>query len=54
MDIIKQAKEKYPVSIHYKGRLTKEEISEIEKFCTINTPSVYMDGSCYYVITYRP
>lgn len=52
-EIIKLAKNKYPVSIPYKGRLTEEEITELEKECDVRCASVYMDGTGYYFIRYR-
>lgn len=51
--LIKLAKRKYPVTIPYYGRLTEEEVTEIEKECDIRCPIVYMDGTGYYSILYR-
>lgn len=53
LQIIELAKNKYPVSIPYKGRLTEEEITELEKECDVHCASVYMDGTGYYFIRYR-
>ena len=52
-EIMNLAKNKYPVSIHYKGRFTEEEISELEKVCDIRCSSVYMEGTATYSIRYR-
>lgn len=51
--IIEKAKEKFPVSFQYKGKLYEKEIEEIEKACDVRYSSVYMDGSGYYYIRYR-
>lgn len=47
------AKEKFPIHIHYKGKLSEGEVSEIEETCDIHSPTVYMDGSAIYSIKYR-
>ena len=52
-ELIQQAKDKYPLSIYVKGKLSEEEIAEIEKVCDIRCPSVYMDGSAAYCIRYK-
>lgn len=52
-ELVEEAKQNYPVSVHYKGRLTEEELSEIEKECDVKSASVYMDGSAMYSIRYR-
>ena len=52
-ELIQQAKEKYPLSIYIKGKLSEKEIAELEKVCDIHCPSVYMDGSAAYCIRYR-
>ena len=52
-ELIEKAKNKYPLSVSYKGRLTSEEVAEIEKNCTVHCPSVYMDGSAVYSIRYK-
>ena len=52
-ELIEQAKNKYPLSVSYQGRLTSEEVAEIEKNCTIHCPSVYMDGTAVYSIRYK-
>lgn len=52
-EMINLAKIKYPVSVHYKGRLTEDDINELEKVCDVRCSSVYMDGSGAYSIRYR-
>lgn len=52
-ELIEKAKIKYPVSIPYKGKLTEEDITELERVCDVRCPSIYMDGSGYYYIRYR-
>ena len=52
-ELIEKAKNKYPLSVSYKGRLTSEEVAEIEKNCTVHCPSVYMDGTAVYSIRYK-
>ena len=47
------AKEKSPIYIHYKGKLSEDEVLEIEETCDIHSPTVYMDGSAIYSIKYR-
>lgn len=52
--IIEKAKERYPAAFSFRGKLSSEERKEIENNgCDIRNSSVYMDGSCNYVITYR-
>lgn len=51
--LVELAKNKYPVSTSYKGRLTESDIEDIEKECDICCSSVYMDGTGYYFIRYR-
>lgn len=51
--LVNEAGSKYPVSIYFKGRLTEEQLSEIEKKCYVNCPTVYMDGSAMYSIRYK-
>lgn len=51
--MIELAKNKYPVSIPYKGKLTEEDITELERVCDVRCPSIYMDGSGYYFIRFR-
>ena len=51
--LIQQAKEKYPLSLYIKGKLSEKEIAELEKVCDIYYPSVYMDGSAAYCIRYK-
>ena len=52
-ELIEQAKNKYPVSIHYKGRLSEEESIELRKSCDVHCPTVYMDGSAIYSIRWK-
>jgi hypothetical protein len=52
-ELIQKAKNKYPLSISYKGRLTSTQIKELEKHCIIHCPSVYMDGTAVYSIRYK-
>jgi hypothetical protein len=52
-ELIQKAKNKYPLSISYKGRLTSTQIKELEKYCIIHCPSVYMDGTAVYSIRYK-
>jgi hypothetical protein len=52
-ELIESAKNRFPFAISYKGRLTSEEVAEIEKNCTIHCPSVYMDGTAVYSIRYK-
>lgn len=49
-EIIEKAKNKYPLSISFKGRLTAEDIKKLEEYCLIRCPSVYMDGSAKYSV----
>ncbi len=48
--LLKQAEEKFPCSISYRGRLTEKEREELERKCRVTTPAVYMSGECVYVI----
>ena len=52
-NLFHMAREKYPISIQYKGRLTEQELEYLEKFCDVCCFSVYMDGSATYCIRYR-
>ena len=52
-ELIEKAKNKYPLSVSYKGRLTSTEIAKVEEYCTVHCPSVYMDGSAVYSIRYK-
>ena len=52
-ELIEKAKSKYPVSVYYTGRLSKEETTALEKECDVKYPSVYMDGSATYSIRYK-
>lgn len=51
--IIKKAKEKYPISFQYTGKLYEKELDNIEKVCDVKCSSVYMDGKATYHIRYR-
>ena len=52
-ELIAKAKNRFPLSISYKGTLTSTQIKELEKYCTLHCPSVYMDGTAVYSIRYR-
>lgn len=52
-ELIEKAKNRFPLAISYKGRLTSTQIKELEKYCIIHCPSVYMDGTAVYSIRYR-
>lgn len=52
-NFVQMAKEKYPLSISYKGKLTEKELLELEKFCDIHCSSIFMDGSAIYTIKYK-
>lgn len=51
--IIDKAKENYPCSYWYKGKLSEEEYSEISEKCDIHCSSAYMDGSATLSIRYK-
>lgn len=51
--IIKKAKEKYPISFQYTGRLYEKELADIEKECDVKCSSIYMDGKATYHIRYK-
>ena len=51
--IIIQAKNKYPISISYIGKLTDNDTQKLEQFCDIKCLSLYMDGSAEYIITWK-
>ena len=51
--LIELAKNRFPLSVSYKGRLTSGEMKKLEKHCIIHCPSVYMDGSAVYSIRYK-
>ena len=51
--LIEKARNKYPLSISFNGKLSLEQIKLIEKHCIIRCPSVYMDGTAVYSIRYR-
>jgi hypothetical protein len=52
-ELMEQAKNRFPFSISYKGRLTSTQIKELEKYCIIHCPSVYMNGTAVYSIRYK-
>ena len=52
-ELMKKAKNKYPVSIYYTGQLSEEEITVLEKVCDVKCPSIYMSGSATYSIRYK-
>ena len=52
-ELIAKAKNRFPFSISYKGRLTSIQIKELEKYCIIHCPSVYMNGTAVYSIRYK-
>lgn len=52
-NLIEQAKNKKPLSISYKGRLSAQEIELLNNNgCTVHCPSVYMDGSVMYLLRF--
>ena len=53
VEICEKAKEKYPAHVTYTGKLSEEELLDIEKTCKIKSFAVYMDGSATYDIAYR-
>ena len=55
-NLISKAKEKYPVSINYEGRLfeeSEEDLMMLEKECDVHCISVYMNGTGVYSIRYK-
>lgn len=52
-NIIEKAIENYPISVQYRGQLTRDEINELEKYCSVQCFSIYMDGTCTYLIRKR-
>ena len=52
-ELIENAKNRFPLSVSFFGTLTNTEIAEIEKYCTLHCPSVYMDGSATYSIRFK-
>ena len=52
-ELIDSAKNRFPLSVSFLGKLTNAEIALIEKYCTLHCPSVYMDGSATYSITFK-
>ena len=51
--IIKKAKDKYPISFQYTGRLYEKELSDIEKECNVKCSSVCIDGTATYYFRYK-
>lgn len=51
--LIQCAKVRFPAGLTYHGKFTEEELKELEKFCEIKCPSVYMDGTAAYSIHYK-
>ena len=51
--LIDEAKNKYPVSVHYTGQLTEDEIDALEEMCDVKCSAVYMSGAATYVIRYK-
>ena len=54
MTLAQLAKDAYPVSILFHGRLSKAQRDELEKTCDVHAMSVYMNGSARYSIRYKP
>lgn len=52
-ELIDSAKNRFPLSVSFSGKLTSTEIAVIEKYCTVHCPSVYMDGSVTYNIRFK-
>ena len=52
-ELIESAKNRFPLSVSFSGRLTSTEIVVIEEYCTVHCPSVYMDGSATYCIRFK-
>lgn len=52
-EIIERAKKIHPIGVYYKGRITEEEMTELEKECDVQCSSVYMNGEGEYRIRYR-
>lgn len=52
-ELIENAKEKYPLSIQYAGRLSEKDIIALEKSCDVKCPSVSMNGNITYNIRYK-
>ena len=53
-ELIDSAKNKFPLSVSFSGKLTTKELAVIDKHCTVHCPSVYMDGSATYSIRFKP
>ena len=53
-ELVDWAKQKYPASITYTGKLTEKELSSIEEKCVIKCQSVFMNGDATYSILYKP
>ena len=52
-ELIDSAKNRFPLSVSFSGKLTVTDIAVIEKYCTVHCPFVYMDGSATYSIRYK-
>ena len=52
-ELTEMAKRKYPIAIQFEGRFTKEEMTALEKHCTVHCFALYMDGSAIYDIRYK-
>ena len=52
-ELIDKAIAKYPVSVHYTGQLSEEDIFTLEEVCDVKCSSVYMSGSATYSIRFR-
>ena len=53
-ELIESAKNRFPLSVSFSGKLTNIDIAVLEKYCTVQCPSVYMDGSVTYSIRFKP
>ena len=51
--LISLAKDKFPLSVSYKGKLTEDELTEIEQYCDLHCSSIFMDGSAVYNIRHK-
>ena len=52
-ELIESAKNRFPLSVSFSGKLTNKEIALIEQYCTVHCPSVYIDGSATYSIRFK-
>lgn len=52
-DLIRKAKEKYPISVYYEGKLSEDNLTILEKECNVHCIGLYMDGAGTYSIRYR-